>query len=206
VTPRFFASALSLVFTCLLSGFGHAQILLDTGTPNGNSIYVISTASSIEAEFAGTKGQTITQLSAYLTNPPGDNYSGDFFTFNLYSSLRTTGNRTNPIFSTTATFTGNGWNTASNLSFVLPSTGDFWLAVQGSSPGITYDAPSSANTGGAPALAFAFSSTASNYYTISSPGIGLAVTAAPEPTSWALLLGGLASLLLWLRRPSRLQV
>jgi hypothetical protein len=191
------AAAFALALAFMLPSLGRAQLILDTGTPTGTTNYVISTASSIEGEFAATTGEKVTQLSAYLTNPPGDNYAGDFFTFNIYSGLRTTGNRITPVFTTTATYSGNGWNTATGLNYTFPATGDYWLAIQGSSTGITYDAPSSSNTGTVPALAFASSSTSSNYYTTGTTDIGLRVTVAPEPSTWTMLLGGLALLAFW---------
>jgi hypothetical protein len=180
------ARLLGLAATLLLPGFAHAQILLDTGAPPSpaGTNYIVSAASSIAAEFSATAGETVTQLSAYLA----PNAGGSAFTFDIYSGLRTTGNRVQPVYIDNGTFTSTGW-TSSTANWIVPATGNYWIALQATT-GNSFDAPAetSTSTGTVPALAFASSSTSSYYYTLSSSPIGLQVTATPEPTSWVLAL------------------
>ncbi len=191
------AAVLAAAFT--LPNIASAQFILDTGVPNGGTgTFVLNSSSSLAGEFAATTNETITQLSAYLTQ--GVSQSGTSFIFDIYSSLRTTGNRVSPVFTTTATYTGTGWNVA-NVNWTPTANGDYWLALQTSS-GNSFDATGEASnsTGTLPAIAFAASSNSNDYYTVSTTSpIGLEITATPEPSSWA--LGFLAlGLAFYLRR------
>jgi hypothetical protein len=180
------AGLLSLVAALLVPSLAHAQFILDTGTPPSSppAEYVIGGSSSIAAEFFATAGQKVTLLSAYLAPDTG----GSNFTFDIYSSLRSTSNRVTATYVDTGTFTSTGW-TSSVANWTVPTTGDYWIALQGST-GNNFDAPaeSSTTTGTVPALAFASASSSSFYYSTSSTPIGIQVTATPEPASWLLAL------------------
>jgi len=187
----------SAVAVLLSPGIADAGFVLDTGTPTGSGAPVIlGTAQWLAGEFAVTAGQDITGLSAYLTQGVGE--PGDTFTFDVYSSAGFTGRSSGRtvVYTTTGTFTGNGWNTAS-VNWTPTTTGDYWLALQVSSTTQTkgLDAPveaSASGTGTAPAIAFAYlgSGTSSEYTTAGAPAIGLEVTAAPVPLPPAIWLLG----------------
>jgi hypothetical protein len=182
-----FTRLFCVVASLLLPGLAHAQsFILDTGTPTipASANYVIGGSSSIAVEFSATAGQDVTLLSAYLTPGTG----GSAFTFDIYSSLRTSGNRVSPTYVDTGTFTSAGW-TSSAANWVVPTTGNYWLALQGST-GNNFDAPAetSTSTGTVPALAFASASSSSFYYATASTPIGAQITATPEPSSWLLAL------------------
>jgi hypothetical protein len=177
-----------LVVTFLLPGLAQAQsFILDTGTPPSSppAEYTIGGSSSIAVEFAANAGQQVTQLAAYLAPGTG----GSNFTFDIYSSLRTSGNRVSATYVDTGTFTGGtGWVT-SNANWTVPTTGDYWLALQGST-GNNFDAPAETGTttGTVPALGFASASSSSFYYATGNYPIGVEITATPEPSSWLLAL------------------
>lgn len=179
----------------------NTNLILDTGTPAGNSSVLLNSAQWLAGEFAVTAGTDISTLSAYLTQGVGE--PGDSFTFDIYSSNGFTGRSSGRIldYSATGTFTANGWNTTS-VNWTPTSTGDYWLALQVSSPAQSpgFDAPveASASTGTVPALAFAVAGTNGQYTTTGAPPIGLEITSAAvsPPTDgpmplWA--LGGLGA-------------
>ena len=182
------AGLMGLVAVSLLPGLAHAQsFILDTGTPGQTSTdYVIGGSSSIAVEFYATAGETITDLSAYL----GPDTGGSNFTFDIYSPLRTTGARGSALYVDTGTFTGttDSWIT-SNANYTIATSGDYWLALQGST-GNNFDAPAETGTttGTVPALGFASSGSSSFYYTASDTPIGVEITATPEPSAWLLAL------------------
>jgi len=100
------------------------------------------------------------------------------------------------VYSAMGKFTQNGWNTTA-VNWTPTATGDYWLALQVSAPtqtkGLDLPGETSAVTGTAPALGFAYlgSGTNSEYTTLGAPSIGLEVTAAsPVPLPPALWLLG----------------
>jgi len=204
-------SAAMLAATLSVPGTAAAGFVLDTGTPTGTGApVVLDTAQFLAGEFAVTAGETITELSAFLTQGVGQ--PGDTFTFDIYSNTGFTSrpsSRPAPVFTATGTFTANGWNsTAVDLSTL--SSGDYWLALQVASTTNTkgLDAPleSSTLTGTAPALAFAFAGSSGQYALSTSTPIGLEVTATtpvPLPASLWLLIGGIAGLGAFGRRSRR---
>ena len=197
MTMQKLARLFCAIATLLLPAVAHAQsFVLDTGTPtNTGTEYVIGGSSSIAAEFSINAGQTVTLLSAYLAPDTG----GSTFTFDIYSSLRTTGNRVGAVYVDTGTFTTTGW-TSSTASWTAPTTGDYWLALQGSTGNnFAAEAETSTSTGTVPAIAFADASSSSFDYTTSSTPIGVEITATPEPSAWLLALVA-AGLFLGLRR------
>jgi hypothetical protein len=177
----------------------NAQFLLDTGVPTSTAgPLILNSGQSLAAEFAGTAGQTISQLSVYLTQGT----PSSFFTFDIYSGatgLPSNSNR-NPVVlkAVTGEYTADGWASV-NLNFTLPTTTDYWVAIVANSD--SFDAPleTSSSTGTAPALGFAFSNSAGKYSSTTS-AFGVQVAAAPEPGTWALMLGSLCTLGFLIRR------
>jgi len=186
---------------CLSPRGAHAgQFVLDTGTPASSTFPIVSNADWYAAEFYATAGETITDLSAYLTSMTGN---GDNFAFDVYTdgsggflSARNSALSGFLAFSAIGTFSAAGWNTTS-VDWVVPASGDYWLAIEGDTAGThnlpTFDAQkeTSVSTGSAPALAFA-GDTGTGFKTSNGAPIGLEVTAAtvPEPAGWWFLAGG----------------
>jgi hypothetical protein len=186
-----------LTAVLLAPGMASASFVLDTGVPTGGSTYVLSAAQWVAGEFSVTAGTDITDLSAYLTQGAGS--VGDTFTFDIYSTATSfTGRATGrtSVFTATGTFTQNGWNTTA-VDWTPTTTGDYWLALQvgptNSTKGLDLPGETSASTGTAPALGFAYlgSGTSSEYTTVGAPSVGLEVTAgSPVPLPPALWLLG----------------
>lgn len=187
--------ALAVLLSAFAPGSAQANYVLDSGTPTGSGApVVLSTSQWLAGEFAVTAGQDITSLAAYLTQGVGQ--PGDTFTFDIYSGTNFTSTRESllaPVFSTTGTFSANGWNSAA-VNWTPTASGDYWLALQVGSTLNTrgLDAPveASAATGTAPALGFAYFGTGTNgkYTSAGAPDIGLEVMAAPVPLPPSLLL------------------
>jgi hypothetical protein len=186
------------VIACLSPGLASAALILDPGTPplTGTADAVLNTEDWYAEEFAVTAGETITQLSAFLTQDVGQ--PGDTFTFALYSASGTfiganSSTRTPPVYSATGTFSANGWNTLNLASTTsgdfTPAAGDYWLAVQVTSTsqtrGLDMPTESSASmaAGTAPALLFAAASGSTNpkYQLETGNEVGLQVTATSNP-------------------------
>ena len=184
------AMAVVLVAALALPGIANAQFLLDTGTPtNFTTPDVVSSSSSLAAEFALTAGENLDQISLYLT-PGSQNYEDQYLTINLFSSNITSRTHANAIASFQLEYTASGWNTTA-ANYTALATGDYWVSIQTSNSGYTLDAPGEAAqpTGTAPALAFAYSTGSSQYTASSTASFGIQVgesEAVPEPSSWAL--------------------
>jgi len=187
----------ALTASLLLPGVASADFVLDTGVPSGSSGPVVLNASNWYAgEFAATAGETITSLSAYIQSNANGASS---FTFDIYSAASFLGVRgVQPLFSTTATYTASGWNTAA-VNWVVPTAGgDYWLAVQMSSSSgrnpPSFDLTSGTGNGTVPALGFA-DYAGSSFSTGQALPIGLEVSAVPLPASaWLFASGLLAGL------------
>lgn len=184
-----------LVALLILPGRASAQeFILDSGTPAGTAFPILSNSQWFAGEFAATAGQTVTQLSAYLTSMTGngDNFAFDIYQDNGGSFLNTRNSSLGNLleFTDTGTYTAPGWSRAS-ANWNVPATGNYWLAIEGNTPGTrnlpTFDAQQeiSAGTGTAPALAFALDS-GTQFKTSGAPPIGLevAVSAAPLPSAF----------------------
>jgi len=176
-----------------------SSFILDTGTPTSASLPVLSGADWYAAEFYAAAGETITQLSAYLTEGAGQ--PGNTFTWAIYGPGGTFLGRSNtrelPSFTTTGTFTANGWNsTAAN--YAVTTSGDYWVALQVSgasqTPGLDLPTESSDNTGTVPALAFAFASSSHAFGLETADPFGIEVSATPLPAAVWLLGSGLLGL------------
>jgi hypothetical protein len=187
----------------LLPRVASAYFILDTGTPGGsNGAAILNSADWLAGEFTATAGETITSLSAYLDANANITAGSSSFVFDIYGTNASgTGflnNRSlSPLFTVTATFSANGWNTQA-VDWVAPSSGYYWLALQmpassGRNPP-SYAAPieSGTGTGTVPANQFAFA-TSGQYTASTNDPIGLEVTAVPLPASAWLLLSGLVA-------------
>jgi hypothetical protein len=214
---RTFVGAGALAAAFLAPGIASANLVLDTGTPTSNTgspLTVLSTTQWIAAEFnVASTGVAITQLSAYLTQGAGQ--PGDTFVFDIYANTGFTSRanqRPAPVYSSTGTFTADGWNTDTLSTPWNPTAaGLYWVALQVSSTGQTrgLDAPgvgittASATTpsGTAPALAFAYGTGATPPYVVESLtapttpfGIQVTETPVPLPAAAWLLLSGIGGL------------
>jgi hypothetical protein len=192
------------------------QYVLDTGTPTSGTYPILNNADWFAAEFSVQAGETITQLSAYLSSISSGN--GDNFAFDIYSndsgafaSTRNAQLSTLLVYTATGTYSASGWN-ATSVDWVVPTSGDYWLAIEGDTsasfpPSFDAEEETSSGTGAVPALAFAYDS-GTGFKTSTGVPIGLEVTAAsvPEPAGWWFLAGG-GVLMIWLRgdrrRPGR---
>jgi hypothetical protein len=204
----------AVALTALAPGFASAALILDPGTPplTGTSAPALNSSDWYAEEFTVSAGETITQVSAFLTQGVGQ--PGDTFTFDLYSASgafigATSATREGATDTVNGTFNTNGWSSAA-VNWT-PTAGNYWLAVQVSGTAQTrgLDMPTqssaSAAAATAPPLGFAFAGTNHEYGTAGAPDVGLQVTATtvPLPAAVWLLGSGLAGLAGLRRRSSR---
>jgi hypothetical protein len=174
-----------MIAVALAPALAYGTSILDTGVPTGAGAPLsLSTSQWLAGEFAVTGSETDVPywLAAYLTQGGGS--VGDTFTFDVYSSAGFTNRsstRPSPVFTSTGTFTGNGWN-ISSADWTPTVAGDYWLALQVGSTSQTrgLDAPveTSATTGPVPARGFADAPASGQYTTSGAEPIGLEITAA----------------------------
>jgi hypothetical protein len=197
--------AAALAAAALAPGMASADsLILDPGTPltgtGAPSPDILNTAGWYAEEFTVTAGETITQLSAYLTQGVGG--GNNTFTWDLYSASgtflgATTSTRTPAVDTATGTYTADGWNSvAVNWS---PTPGQYWVALQVGSTSMTHglDLPVEAvpSTGTLPATAFAFAAgTTGKYQLDANAPVGMQVSAVPLPAAVWLLGSGLLGL------------
>lgn len=174
------------------------SFVLDTGTPpaSGTPSVTLASADWYAAEFTVGAGQTLSELSAYMTQGAGQ--VGNTFTWDLYSAggVFLGANRELPTDSATGTFNGNGWNSTSVNWAVAP--GSYWIALQVNSasqtPGLDLVTQTSTTTGTAPAQAFAFAGTTGRYAVETNNPFGIQVSAVPLPAAAWLFGSALAGL------------
>jgi hypothetical protein len=198
-----FAAALA---TALFApAIASAALVLDTGTPTAGSVLgsLLDSSDFAAAEFNLTAGSTVTGIQAYLSNAEQLDSPGDTFTLAIYSATGFIGGRNaTPVFSTQATYEGDGWNRLSNLSWTAASGGEYWAAVEvnpssgDTLQGLILPTPK-AGSGTAPALGFAFNDGSGTGYQSTTQSVGLQVTAVapvPLPAAAWLLGSGLLGL------------
>jgi hypothetical protein len=200
-------SIAAVLALALVPGIGSATMILDTGTPTGTGpVPRLDATDWYAAEFSVAAGQTITQLSAYLTQGLGA--VGNTFTWDLYSATgafigASKSTRESPSFTATGTFSGNGWNSTS-VNWTPSTPGLYWIALQVSgksqTPGLNLPPESSTGTGTAPAHAFAYAGTNAQYVLQTNNPIGLQVNAVPLPAAVWLFGSGLLGLASMRRR------
>jgi hypothetical protein len=216
---KYLMSAGALAATLLSPGLASASLVLDTGAPAGSGLDTFNSGTWYAEEFYLTAGESVTDLSAYLTLPSGGTLAtanGTPFTFAIYANSGAGGsfigssasNRSaDEVYSTPGNFTTNGWTSAA-ASFTASTSGDYWFAVQQTTSGAAYtldaQTEASTSTGTAPALAYAIYSTgAQSKYNLSTQDpIGMQVTAVPLPAGIWLLGSALAGFGGWCRRRS----
>jgi hypothetical protein len=199
----------ALAIAALSPGLAFADLILDPGTPplTGTSAAVLNSSDWYAEEFSVSAGETITQLSAFLTQGIGN--PNDTFTFDLYSASGTflgasNGTREAVTDAATGTFAANGWNSVS-VNWSNLTAGNYWLAVEVTSTqqtrGLDLPTESSASAASATAspLAYAFAGTNHQFATTGAPpDVGLQVTAAspvPLPAAGWLLGSGIVALI-----------
>jgi hypothetical protein len=195
--------AAALTLAALEPGIASAAFVLDTGTPTGSTSVVLNSSGWYAAEFSVTAGETIGSLSAYLTQ--GSGQPGNTFTWDIYSGSGpfTGANREAAAYSTTGTFTANGWNTTA-VNWTPSATGLYWVALQvtgpSQTPGLDLPTESSVSSGTVPALGFASAGTNGRYALETANPVGLQVSAVPLPAAAWLLGSGLLGLGARIRR------
>ena len=176
------ASLLLAVSAAGLTSGAQAAVPFTTGTPNGSgATYSVNANDWLAVRFDVASTYTLTGVAAYLT---GGNV-GEQFALSLYDDAP--GKPGSLLNSATVSFAGNGWNGANGLSWTL-AAGSYWLGVEGIDG--SFQAPSGGLTMPGP-TAYADGS-AGGYKTDS---LQFGVTAVPEPATQALLLVGIAGLL-----------
>lgn len=175
-----------------------STFILDTGTPPTTTpVNVLNASDWYAAEFSATAGETITQLSAYLTEGAGQ--VGNTFTWDIYSASGTFLGRNREVasFTTTGTFLHNGWNSVA-VDWKPTTTGLYWVALQVSGAAQTrgLDLPTEASdsSGTVPAVAFAFAGTSHQFVLETTSPVGIEVSAAPLPAAVWFLGSGLLGL------------
>jgi hypothetical protein len=210
----------ALLVAAFFPGLASASYLLDTGLPTSNTgapVTLLNTSQFVAAEFdVTTANVAITELAAYLTLGVGN--VGDKFTVDVYSTSNFTGraNQRTQLYSTTGTFTQNGWNDVT-MNWTPTSSGNYWVALQVSStsqtkgldlPGAGITTASAATPSGtAPAIAFAYAGTNGQYAveSTSAPTTPFGVelmqaTPVPLPSAAWLMMSGMIGGLAFVRR------
>lgn len=190
------AAATALILGAV-PAMSNAATILDTGTPTNAMLPLTLDGNDyIAAEFSLGSGQTITSILGYFT--AGTSNVGDTFTVSLYSADNNSvpDRRASPVWSSQASFGGNGWNGLSSLNVAALNAGKYWVAFEVNPFSDTVSALDAAtpapNSGSHPALAFAFN--AGDGYTLTNNSFGVQVSAVPIPAALWLFGSGLLGL------------
>jgi hypothetical protein len=193
------AASAALTFTP-----AHAVVLIDTSTTSGLSLSnSIGPDNWIAEEFTLAGSQlVVNSISAYVMSIDPGLDAGKSFTLAVYTNdasrnvptLNFNADNQGRLFSTRVTYSADGWNGASGLSWAL-TPGSYWFAIESDSSGPgSLQAPS----GALPApdsVAYFYGHRSYSHVGVSTTdAFGLRVTAVPEPTPVLLLLSGLAML------------
>ncbi len=185
----------TLLAASLVPLAAHAAFVLATGTPTTSSLPMVLDGNDYyAAEFSIGAGQTISSVQAYLT--AGIDQPGDTFTIAIYSNSDFGTRNAVQQFSGQATYTADGWNGLSNLTWTPASAGQYWAALEvgtsDTASGLSVPQPVAGGT--APALAYAFNA-GSGYQTAGAQSFGIQVTSVntvPLPAGvWLLGSGAL---------------
>jgi hypothetical protein len=188
---KFLGFLAAAALAALTSTFASADVdVLNTGTPTGSGGPVeLNNGTIFAVEFQLNAGQSLTSVSTYFTQ--GDVSTGSSFDYFIYANPLSR----NEVASANAAelWSGTpGWDSSTNLSFTAQTTGDYWLAIEGTSSQFLYlPGLSSATAGSTPALGFETKSGA-NWVTTTAD-YGVEITATPEPSAWALALVGVGA-------------
>ena len=191
-----------------MAGTGTLAVIPDTGasaviintlppsaqaTPANSLPMVLDGNDYYAAEFNIGAGQTITGIQAFLT--AGADQPGDTFTIAIYSNADFGTRNAVQQFSGQATYTADGWNGLSNLTWAPATAGQYWAALEVGSAdtAIGLSVPQPVAGGTAPALAYAFNA-GSGYQTAGAQSFGIQVTAVPLPAGLWLLGSGVLGL------------
>ena len=193
------AASAAFVFTP-----AHAVVLIDTSTSSGLTLSnSVGPTNWIAEEFtlAGSPW-VVDSISALVMSIDPDLDAGKSFTLAIYANDAT---RNLPalnfnaadqgrLFSASVTYSADGWNGASGLSWAL-TPGSYWFAIESdaSGPG-SLQVPGGALPAPGSVAYYSGTQSYSRAGVSSADAFGLRVTAVPEPTPVALLLGGLAML------------
>jgi PEP-CTERM motif len=199
-TPRAAVAALGLSATLLAALPARAVTVVDTGTPNGlvASAYAFDATDFYAGRIGFTGAARIDGIAIHLLGgTAGETYTIALQADGLGASPGAT------LLRTTATYAADGWNGASGLSGWTVATGTYWVAFEigprdtlgsGSPTGALLDrgAPS-------PLARTAFDDGSGYRTTAVALDFGLRVNATPlaavpEPSTTALLLGGLVGI------------
>jgi len=185
-------AALSTVCVVAAPGAASASFVLDTGTPSGTIINeLLNTEYAVE--FAANPAETITALAAYVTQ--GSLQPGATFEFQIFANSAGAPGGT-ALDSVVATWETPGW-TSANTNWTPGAAGDYWLVVEpnGIPQGLDLPTETSASTGTAPALGFAYKGTSARSWTTTSTNtFGAEISAVPLPAAVWLMISGLVGL------------
>jgi len=175
----------------LTSTWASADVdVLNTGTPTGTGApFELNNGTIFAVEFQLNAGQSLTSVSTYFTQ--GDVSTGSSFDYFIYANPLSR----NESASANAAelWSGTpGWDTSTNLSFTAKTTGDYWLAIEGTSSQFL-DLPelTSQTAGSTPALGWETKSGAN--WASTTADYGVEITATPEPSAWALAFAGMGA-------------
>lgn len=202
MTSKILRHALAASALCaLLPLHAHASAdLLNTAVPSGGLAMsnTLDSGDWLAEKFTVGAATQIDSVSAYVLSLDGASDAGRTFTIALYANsagnlpaLNFAADNQGQLFQTTVTYTADGWNGVSGLSWSV-ATGSYWLALEvgGDASNASFlQVPSGALPA---AQAVAYYAGGQQYAATGlSDTFGAHVTAVPEPGSLVLVLTGL---------------